>query len=339
MTRILRNSLILFAFLACGCATTELAHEEDQIRSKLLALYTDQIMDNLIRAKNNLPIIQVDYSSLNGQVTLEATGMIGGSQTVTNANAVTTATAISKMVSRTIATVFNYSLTAHNATQVSMSGTPLNNNNDVYLAYLTFLADQQNLMVTPAAPPEGAAHLCRQYCGSYYWIPCDRATEFFKLSLATTTMRGQPLKVSKDFEITVDHLLGARTINDAKQIHQVLFAIQGKLPNAEGVLRLTVDGIEYKVSTSWVDQTDIDNLKVKDVTAPDYGKDGTLLFFNCSGKNVPLSPDQLAAKLKGQKVSVRLAGFTPPVPTTDALLESIRNETQLIRLNQNLMRP
>jgi hypothetical protein len=329
----------VWIFALTGCATTELAHEEDQIRAKLLALYTDQIMDNLIRAKNNMPIIQVDYSSLNGQVTLEATGMIGGSQTVTNANAVTMAATISTMFTRTIATMFNYSLTAHNATQVSMSGTPLNNNNDVYLACLTFLADSQNLMVTTDAPPPGAAHICRQYCGGYYWVPCDRASEFFKLSLATTTMRGQPLKVSKDFEVTIDHDLGKRTVNEAKQIYQILFAIQGKLPNAEGVLRFTIDSKEYKVSTSWVDQTDVENLKVKDVTAPDYGKDGNLLLFNYSGKDVPLTPEQLSAKLKGQKVSVRLAGFTPPVPTTDTLLESIRNETQLIRLNQNLMRP
>jgi hypothetical protein len=105
------------------------------------------------------------------------------------------------------------------------------------------------------------------------------------------------------------------------------------------VMRFTIDGTEYKLSTSWADQTDLDDLKVKDVTAPEYGKDGALLFFTYSGKNIPLTPAQLSAKLKGQKVSVRLAGFTPPVPTTDTLLESIRNETQLIRLNQNLMRP
>src|SRR5260370_41606300 len=55
-----------------GCAMHPLQGDQDKIRCALLDLYTDQIMDNLVRQHSGLPIIQLDY--INANATLTITG-------------------------------------------------------------------------------------------------------------------------------------------------------------------------------------------------------------------------------------------------------------------------
>jgi hypothetical protein len=170
-----------------GCATRELQRDQDQIRCALLDLYTNQILDNLIRASNGLPIIQVDYTNAQGTVTVQETGVLSGTGTSTHA-----ATA---SVVRTIMG----SLTGQNTNQVTLVGTPVTTHNEVYSAYLEFLSLPGSLQVGDRLPSPELVHLWKKCDGKYYWIPIECKCEFLKLALLTTAQRGQSLLPPDEF--------------------------------------------------------------------------------------------------------------------------------------------
>ena len=87
--------------LASGCATRQLCGDEEKMRCCLLQLYTDQLMDNLIRASNGLPIIQLDYTDLTGTVTVEGTVNYSGNPQFTSRNDILLAAATALETTRT----------------------------------------------------------------------------------------------------------------------------------------------------------------------------------------------------------------------------------------------
>src|SRR4051794_7369925 len=64
-----------------ACRSTQLASDQDHIRGAVMELHTNQIMDNLIRYRQGLPILHLDYVHMTGTVTDTASGALGGSQT------------------------------------------------------------------------------------------------------------------------------------------------------------------------------------------------------------------------------------------------------------------
>src|SRR6267378_192499 len=78
--------ILLCGTALSGCAVHETHKDHDLIRTTLLELYTNQIMDNLVRTANRFPIIQLDYNNASTQVTI--TNNIGGndSQVATSSN-------------------------------------------------------------------------------------------------------------------------------------------------------------------------------------------------------------------------------------------------------------
>jgi hypothetical protein len=62
---LLIGALLLFG----GCKAHILENDQIQIRESLLDMYQDEVMDNLIRTKLYLPVIQVDYRTMTGTAT------------------------------------------------------------------------------------------------------------------------------------------------------------------------------------------------------------------------------------------------------------------------------
>src|SRR4051812_29212877 len=56
-----------------GCAVNGIYKDQNLIRATLLDLYTNQILDNLIRASHDLPIVQIDYTNATAQLTIKDT--------------------------------------------------------------------------------------------------------------------------------------------------------------------------------------------------------------------------------------------------------------------------
>ena len=150
-------------------------------------LYTNQIVDNLIRASNGLPIIQVDYTNAQGTVTIQETGVLSGARSTTHATAAS------------VVNTFMGSLTGQNTNQVTLVGTPVTTHNEVYSAYLEFLSLPGSLLISDTSPPPECVHLLRKCDGKYYWIPIEYRREFLKLALLTTAQRGQSLLPPDEF--------------------------------------------------------------------------------------------------------------------------------------------
>ena len=183
-------ALFLLSVSVSGCAVQQLHNDQDKIRCSLLELYSNQIMDNLIRAHNKLPIVQVDYANATATITAKEMSSLGDMPVLTHTNAFTSA--VASMLALTNITVNTVSTAGSfdHVNQVSVIAAPVIASDAVYDAYESFLAIDGSLQVTCDPPPTSAAHLCKR-CGEvYYWIPVGYEREFLRLSLATTAQRG-----------------------------------------------------------------------------------------------------------------------------------------------------
>src|SRR5436190_17301613 len=92
--RMIACRLIIASCLCClalsGCAVKQLNADHDKIRTALLDLYTNQIIDNLVRASHGLPIIQLDYTNATALVTVVDTESLSDSLATTATRATTT---------------------------------------------------------------------------------------------------------------------------------------------------------------------------------------------------------------------------------------------------------
>src|SRR5205814_652289 len=173
---------------ASGCAVAQAQRDQDQMRTALLDLYTNQVMDNLIRAYNRMPIIQLDYTQAQGMITVQTSASATDAFTTTSpiANALTSV------------------LGLQNTNQITINAVPVTTSNEVYDAYLEFLSIPDSLIASPDRPPAGAAHIYRKCGCMYYWVPIDCRDKFFELALLSTAQRGHTLLTADDaFTVTI----------------------------------------------------------------------------------------------------------------------------------------
>jgi hypothetical protein len=76
---------------------------------------------------------------------------------------------------------------------VAVTATPVTTSDELYDAYLRFLAEPGSLQVSDCPPPHGAAHICTVYQKKYYWVPVTYQALFFDLSAIVTAQRGRSL--------------------------------------------------------------------------------------------------------------------------------------------------
>jgi hypothetical protein len=148
-----RQFVAFVAVAACsfasGCRSAQLEKDQDCMRGALLDLYTNQIMDNLIRSYNGYPIVQLDYSDITGTVTQNGNASYAGNQnlqTERNEFGVTTL--------RQFTNIFQYSIGGSQENQLTITANPVLNNNEVYNAYLEFLEKPERLIVSDKPPPQ-----------------------------------------------------------------------------------------------------------------------------------------------------------------------------------------
>jgi hypothetical protein len=67
-----------------ACTSTQVHWDAVQMRENVIDYYNDEIMDNLIRARNSQPFVHVDLGSLQALTTSKLAGAVGDGQTVTN---------------------------------------------------------------------------------------------------------------------------------------------------------------------------------------------------------------------------------------------------------------
>ena len=163
-----------------GCAVTGVHNDQANLRTALVTLCSNQVMDNLVRASNGLPIIHLDYTNGNTQMTLDVNASLSETAGNTRSNALTALGMSSVLVIRPFSNTIAGRLGMSRVNQVGVTATPVTTNNQLYDAYLSFLTIPGSLVVTDCPPPDGAAHVCQQFRDQYYWVPIEFRDRYFE---------------------------------------------------------------------------------------------------------------------------------------------------------------
>jgi hypothetical protein len=273
-----------------------------------------------VRASNGLPIIQLDYSQLTATVTLSANATYGGSQQVGTSN-VLKIPETTLEITRQFTNGFSYMLGGQDQDQVAMTANPVLNSDEVYNAYLEFLAKPGSLVVTCEPPPPEATHMVKRYGNKYYWVPNEFKFDFFKLALVTTAQRGQPLSAPAFFENTVSKLVKDEPQDGEEKQHILTLQFEKKMPNDDGKLTVVIGGVPL----------DLELFRNTKVPVGERTDEFRVLYSEAKTK---LTPDQLVAAMRSQTLRADLKHFQPQLPSTEELIQAIRNGVELIRLNQ-----
>lgn len=346
--------LLLGAMLltgASGCRSTQLANDQDHIRTAVMDLHTNQIVDNLIRYRRGLPILQLDYIHMTGTVTDTANGTLGGSQTLGwNRSLAAPVTALS--LARNFSNVFNWNVGGTKVNQLTITAEPVTTSPSVYEAYDAFMKDPAHLMETAEPPPPCAALVIRAFapCGGtscthrthhpeiYYWVPVAFKDAFLQLALHTVAVRTPlPTASSGAFETTVR----SHRPEDVKprgangRIYSIRVTVDKPVPNDAGYMVVTLkDGRRY----SGPNQLRL--LFNNDLDPGTPVKELTLTFDR---EQLNLKDDHEVKKfmsaLNGQPVSIRLNNYLPEDVTKKDTGEDQRHQQELIRLQQQVPLP
>jgi len=143
-----------------------------EMRSALLEMYQDQVMDNLVRSHLRLPTMQIAYSNATGTATNLNKATLTGGRTETENHFASAGTSALRVL------LYSLSLTDELDTtnQMTLTANPVFNK-EVSLAYQNFMAEEdaaktQFLMSSPKMPPKGTYTAAYKFQNStYYYIP------------------------------------------------------------------------------------------------------------------------------------------------------------------------
>jgi len=332
----MRFAAVLFALIIAvaspGCAVTEARYDQDKIRTALLDLYTNQVIDNLILAANGMPFIQLDYSNATATVTINQNATIGGTEQVTASRPLNMA-ARAAAVARGLQSGWTYSVGGANTNQIAVTANPAINNDEIYDAYLEYLSEPGSLRMSCDPPPKGVAHIYRKWRDNYYWVPIEYRMEFLRLALLTTAQRGRRLLPVPDF-----YAVNIRAITDSfsskfdKQngVIQLTVKIDKKVPNDTGRVDFDINGKTVSFQVNQFSSTADDPLK------PDIPPMTDQIVIVFSAKKWPdlNSFDAFKAALP-VSAKLFLAHSRPDSPPgTEDLLQNVRFQLEQIRFNQ-----
>jgi hypothetical protein len=196
--RLLALLFIPVAAALTGCVGPQVAKDSAELRKVARDLYTDQAVENLIRARTNMPFVQLKYSTLYIQVEKTVDASANVDQTVDTGRDLFAAAA-----TRTLTNVYHLGATGRQDRIMNLTADPVTDQNDVYTAYLAF-ARNTALLVESEVPPCGPVHVYRKWEGKHYWVPVEAAPAFLDLVLKTSLMRGpEAAVINAAYEVKV----------------------------------------------------------------------------------------------------------------------------------------
>ncbi len=203
-----------------GCQVPSLTRKMSSVRGSIQDLYFDQGLDNLIRARNQLPFIHLAYRDF--QVT--GTDVLGGGAKFNY----TDAAAITKM--------FGVDAAGKRTEFVSYKAAPITDQNDIYEQFMAFAHTPGLLEVSPEPPPF-PVYAIREYCGEYYWIPQEAASAFMHLVMGTSMMRGaETVPAAQERRIVTASLI---TGDEEETIAKIV--LDQPVPGGDGTIVATLD--------------------------------------------------------------------------------------------------
>ncbi len=179
----------LAATALCGCSGTQMRYNHTTVRDAMMRYEDDQIMDNLIRAKNGYSIMHFEIKSLNSTVDTNVSANISGGQTVEHTSSLAGAVLTA---AETVTRPLSFSATPERKSQMNVDSAPIQDKDALYDAYVALgkLAVRSTEDGTPK-PPKSEVHYGMKWKdGNYYWIPVGYRDEFFALCMRAVTTKG-----------------------------------------------------------------------------------------------------------------------------------------------------
>jgi hypothetical protein len=157
------------------------------VRLALLEMYTDQAMDNLIRAHCGMPFVQMAYSDLLVQ---NYDSLTASASDVASREGVRNTGPLGQLVSlaRTFSNQFTVIGSGRLDKTISFKANPITDRNDIYALYLAFANDPSLFCQTDKEPP-CPVHIMKKCNGKYWWVPQDAGASFQQLVLQTSFLR------------------------------------------------------------------------------------------------------------------------------------------------------
>ena len=110
--------------LLAGCSATQVRWDATKMRKDVMVYYNDQIMDNLIRAKNRLPFVHVDITLLTSQGGSQISGTIGAGESRTSTNTSKSMAGALGTIANAVTRPFAYSVTPQQNETLTISTAP-----------------------------------------------------------------------------------------------------------------------------------------------------------------------------------------------------------------------
>jgi hypothetical protein len=231
--------LLATLVLSTGCYRSQIRNDGDQVRQALLDMYTSQTMDNLIRARRDLPFVQLNYHDVIIQATDQYTGTLSNNQTFTGSRSLSYGAALAGTLMHTVGSAFTFGGTAQRQDLLSFKADPITDQDDIYDQYVAFAKNPNNLMVSTSSPPKEAVHeqLVRKCDGLYYYIPCSASSEFMNLVLLTTFQRGYN-SARLFYTVTIKGTIRIPEPTGVPGSFNEMIYFEQQVPNANGFLLL-----------------------------------------------------------------------------------------------------
>ncbi len=241
-----RFSLVLALAVLSSCRATQLTEAQSDLRTTVLALYEDQLMDNLIRAKMHLPVVHLDYSNITAKLSqtvsaespLTVTSVQNSfDRTPDGATAPLNATVQTKNVlTRTVVP----KVSGSQVTDLTLTAQPVIDA-DLYERYASFAAG--NCVMSGTATQAQGKLLQHESNKLHYWIDSTGACpeQVFELFLATTVGRQTRAPASIQAKIAA--------VIDGCSASSMVVRIDTMVPDRScGQLTAYVGGTERKLS-------------------------------------------------------------------------------------------
>jgi hypothetical protein len=303
----------------CGCQAVQVARDGESFRHALLDMYTDQAFDNLIRAREGLPFVQLAYRDLLVQDTDTLSGGANAGWSEAGMHG-TGGAGVFTSISRMFGHTFGLNETTSRAKIMSFYADPVTTENDVYETYLSFASDPNLLMVSDAKP--GCAVICRRQCGhKWYFVPAEAGPAFQSLVLKTSLLRGPETAPPGAYEVQITALKAQPAARGDSVVATLTFSAD--VPNSVGLMVFKLDGRTVKIPVAPIFTTE-DNKPI------DEGAPTRRLEAQWSPKLRGVAPDDLLNK----KVRIYSYLYPPEAPLPSPVPQRVLDALGRIRANQ-----
>lgn len=322
---------MLFISMCAGCQGVRLVKEGEDSRNAILDLYTVQAMDNLVRARRNMPFVQLAYRNIGVQDQDSLGGTIG--ETYTDSNVVTrTGLAVVSSAVHTASSVLAVGGSKSRAKTITYAADPVTDKNDIYVDYLAF-ANDQGLLMESCSEPKCGYHIRRKFNGKWYWIPAEAAPVFLALVLKTSMMRGPDALPSPyyDRKIAKAHSV-TRTPLDPKQTY---LQLDQSVPASDGYVAFTRNKRRYQLDMlHFVNDQKSDDGKTT-IVAVEQGKPTNFIRVT-----IPNDAKYTAEDLVGLPIQVFSTNYPPEVPGPSPEMQRLQDSVNNLDINlKNLATP